>query len=135
MILVHLLCQINYNYRWIRKAWIYIKIYIVNLYKDIVMVTCLRIFCTTQIIKMMIQIYAFLIHHNYKVNSVRDSFSDFFKSHKIAYYKGSEKYIFFYPRTLSQNWGKFSSTALVIDTFYVKYCFLLKQYLKMDLNK
>ena len=36
-------------------------------------------------------------------------------------------YFFLYLRKLSRNWGKFSSTALVVGTFYVKYCSLLKQ--------
>ena len=32
------------------------------------------------------------------------------------------------------NWGQYSSTALVLDTFYGKYCLLLTQYLKIYLN-
>ena len=42
-------------------------------------------------------------------------------------------YIFFYWRKLSRLRGKFCSTALVIDTFYVKYCSVLMQYDKFDL--
>ena len=37
-------------------------------------------------------------------------------------HKKLSKIIFFYLRKLSQFRGKFSSTALVIDTFDVKYC-------------
>ena len=46
------------------------------------------------------------------------------KSHK----KGSKNILFFlYLGKLSRNWGKFSSSALVIDTFYVKYFSVLAQ--------
>ena len=46
------------------------------------------------------------------------------KLHKKRIYK----YIFsIYWRQLSRFWGKFSSTALVIDTFYVKHCSVLTQ--------
>ena len=36
--------------------------------------------------------------------------------------------LFLFLRKLQRNLSKCSSTALVIDTFYVKYCLLLAQY-------
>ena len=40
---------------------------------------------------------------------------------------------FFYLRKLSQLRFRFCSTALVIDTFYVKCCYVLMQYYNIDL--
>ena len=43
--------------------------------------------------------------------------------------KGSRNILFFvYFKKLSRFWGKFSSTALVIDTYYVKYWSVLTHY-------
>ena len=45
-----------------------------------------------------------------------------FMSHKIEYKKDQDIHF------LSRIWGQFSSTALVIDTFYVKFGSVLTQY-------
>ena len=47
--------------------------------------------------------------------------------------KGSKNIFTVYLRKLSQLRGQFCSTALVIDTFYFKYCSVLTLYYKIDL--
>jgi hypothetical protein len=39
-----------------------------------------------------------------------------------------------YLRNLVLRWGQFYSTAVVLDTFYVKYCSVLAQNYEIDLN-
>ena len=51
---------------------------------------------------------------------------------RIKLHKKSRNIIFFYLRKLSRLRGQFCSTALVIDTLYVKYCSVLTQYYKID---
>ena len=49
--------------------------------------------------------------------------------------KGSRNIYQFYLRKLSRLRGQFNSTALVIDTFYFKYCSVLTQYQITFLSK
>ena len=64
---------------------------------------------------------------------MRDNLSQVFGGKKL-HNKGSRNIYFFYWKKLSRFWGQFSSTALVIVTFYVKYYSVLTKYYIIDLK-